>query len=81
MITINVDGEDHVYFEFADMLIGDLFGWQGDVWCRCPVAIDSAGNRCNAVSLRMNYTRFFEPDTIVEPISMDWEVNENDEVE
>ena len=81
MITIKVDGEDQVYFEFADMRIGDLFGWRGDVWCRCPVSRDSAGTWCNAVSLRMNCTRFFVPDTIVEPISMDWEVNENDEVE
>lgn len=73
MFTVKVGDQEEVCYQFCDMRVGDIFMANGNVYARCPQGVDDGDMVCNAVDLRLHNTEYFELDTLVEPIEMEWE--------
>lgn len=76
MITIRFDGKEHNVVQFGDLGIGDLFGVNKSVYVKKSRSSDYL---YNAIDLHRKRFEKFSNDEIVEPISLEWEGDENDD--
>ena len=73
MFTVRIDGKEVDVFQFKDLRNGEFFACNGIVFVKCHASIEN----WNAVNLKKHLSVHVASETIVDPILIEWE-NEED---
>ena len=68
MITIKIDGQEDVAYQFKDLQNGDVFACGSNVYVKADIGVS-----LNAVGIKVKGMTRILREMIVEPIELEWE--------